>query len=81
MYKSIKKSKSFKKISNYLSENNESMPFELENQKLYQKVFLNKLKNEDIFKFDIKNLSKKKELIKSELKNKIFLTSNKKNRY
>ena len=81
MYKSIKKSKSFKKISNYLSENNESMPFELEYQKSYQKVFLSKLKNEDIFKFDIKNLSKKKELIKSELKNKIFLTSNKKNRY
>ena len=81
MYKSIKKSKSFKKIKNYLSENNETMPFELEYQKSYQKVFLSKLKNEDIFKFDVKNLSKKKELIKSELKNKIFLTPNKKNRY
>ena len=81
MYKSLKKSKTFKKLNNYLYENNEPMPFELEYQKSYRKVFLNKLKNEDIFKFDIKNLSKKKELIKDELKNKIFLTSNKKNRY
>ena len=81
MYKSLKKSKAFKKLSNYLYENNEPMPFELEYQKSYRKVFLNKLKNEDIFKFDIKNLSKKKELIKDEMKNKIFLTSNKKNRY
>ena len=81
MYKSLKKSKTFKKISNYLYENNEPMPFELEYQKSYRKVYLNKLKNENIFKFDIKNFSKKKEMIKDELKNKIFLTSNKKNRY
>lgn len=57
------------------------MPFELEYQKSYRKIYLNKLKNENIFKFDIKNFSKKKEVIKDELKNKIFLTSNKKNRY
>ena len=81
MYKSLKKSKTFKKISNYLYENNEPMPFELEYQKSYRKIYLNKLKNENIFKFDIKNFSKKKEVIKDELKNKIFLTSNKKNRY
>ena len=82
MYKSLKKSKSFKKIyNNYLYENNEPMPFELEYQKSYRKVFLNKLKNEDIFKFDIKNLSKNKKLIREDLKNKIFLTSNKKNKY